>query len=390
MSAHLIPSSNIGEHEVIFGGTDQLASTIEYALKIYEAELFIVFSGCTSEIIGDDLAEVVARFADAPKPVLFVESAGFKGSNLYGHELLWDAIIEQYLKPRRRDNPAGNAAHPQQVNVFASLPYQNPYWLGDLRELEALLSRIGAQPNIIYGPGGGVEALDRIPDAALNLLISPWVSLGNVQNLEKAFGTPYLHYPALPIGPTETGAFLRSVADALGISPGIVDEAIAQEEAVYYYYIDRNGDELTKTRLLPARFITIADSLYALGLTRFLVNDMGLIPQIQVITDAAPPESHEAIRAAFDAVDWHHEVLVEFANGSGEAQDIIRERGIISSAYILGSGWERSFALERGTLLLPVATPILERLVLNRTYVGYRGALTLLEDLCSPNLSRFQ
>jgi nitrogenase molybdenum-iron protein beta chain len=392
INGHILPSSNLTQKEVVFGGSERLAETIEYALKIYDADLFVVFSGCTPEIVGDDTTEVVSRFKDSSKPVLLVESAGFKGSNIFGHELLWEVLVRDYLKSAPRVIPG-------RVNVFSSLPYQNPFWYGDLKEIARLLREIGLEPNVIYGPtpvpgftGGRTAGLDAIPEAEYNLLISPWVSLSTMEALRARFGTPFLHLPVLPVGPTETEKFLRAVAEALSLEETPVRKFIDREERDYYYLIERASDELLKTRILPTRFITIADSLYALGLTRFLVNDMGLLPMTQFITDPVPEQHRIPYAALMNDLEGGLSTALEFVSGSGEAQQRILEAGLEAEekAFILGSGWERSFSAEQKTLSIPVSTPLLDRMVLNRSYAGYSGALTLLEDMCSLILGRYQ
>jgi nitrogenase molybdenum-iron protein beta chain len=180
------------------------------------------------------------------------------------------------------------------------------------------------------------------------------------------------------------------VAEFAGIPQTTVQQVIREEEAEYYYLIELASDELVKTRLLPARFITIADSLYGLGITRFLVNDMGLLPKKQFITDAVPPEHQEKIRALMNDLEGDFNVEVEFVSGSGEAQNRIVEDGFEEKAFIFGSGWEKTFSAGQNTLSLPVSTPLLDRMVLNRSYAGYNGALTLLEDTCSLILGRYQ
>ena len=50
---------------------------------------------------------------------------------------------------------------------------------------------------------------------------------------------------------------------------------------------------------------------------------------------------------------------------------------------ILGSTWERDVADEIGALLVEVGTITTEEVVLNRSYIGYRGALSLIEQIYS-------
>ena len=61
-SPNIFPCTSISEKEVVFGGSDKLRSTIHNALRVIDADLFVVLSGCTGEIIGDDIKEVSEEF----------------------------------------------------------------------------------------------------------------------------------------------------------------------------------------------------------------------------------------------------------------------------------------------------------------------------------------
>ena len=152
-SPNIFPCTSISEKEVVFGGSNKLRSTIENALKVIDADLFVVLSGCTGEIIGDDIEEVAGNFADAEKPVIWAKTPGFKGNNYVGHDWILKSIFEQYL--------ADSEPQPEKglVNLFVAPPHQDPYWLGNLREIENLLSSIGLKPNTIFGFGRSLENL---------------------------------------------------------------------------------------------------------------------------------------------------------------------------------------------------------------------------------------
>ncbi len=212
-SPNIFPCTSINEKDVVFGGTKKLASTIENALKVIDADLYVVLTGCIPEIVGDDSGEVVSRFAESSKPVIYASTAGFKGNNYKGHEQVVNAIIEQYLKKSDSQEKIKGL-----VNIWADVPYQDLFWLGNLHELENLVAELGLTPNTIFGYEKGIKNIDLIPKAEFNLLVSPWVGLKNVKALEKKFGTPYLHYPTLPVGATETSKFLREVGKFAGVS----------------------------------------------------------------------------------------------------------------------------------------------------------------------------
>lgn len=385
VGGHSVPCTNIGEKEVIFGGDERLREIVGNSLKILDADLFVILTGCTSDIVGDDTGEVARRFQEQGKPVIYAETGGFKGTNLFGHELVVDAIIDQYLEPT-------DTVEAGLINIWSVVPYHDPFWVGNLKEIESLIADLGLIPNVIFGPGPGkgLEALRKVPKAQLNLLISPWVGLKNVQHLEEKFNTPYLHYPVLPIGPTETANFLRTVGEHTGIEKNRIEEVIRRHEAEYYYYIERSADVLLETRLLPRRFITIADSFYTLGIAKFLINDLGLLPENQYITDGVSEEYQESIIAEFKKFADGITANVFFNSDGGAIHEDIRKIKFRSRPLILGSAWDRVLSNEVNGYQLSISMPVSDRLALNRSYVGYQGALRLVEDIYSIVLSDFQ
>ncbi|MDP4177297.1 MAG: nitrogenase component 1 [Bacillota bacterium] len=379
---HAIPCTNASEKEVVFGGIEKLRKEVDNAFRVIDADLFVVLTGCTSDIVGDDVGEVVRKYQKQGKPIIYAETGGFKGTNLQGHEFIIDALIDQYLKPSEEKEQG-------LVNIWSVVPNQNTFWVGDIEQIKSLISSIGLKPNIIFGLESGIDAIDKIPKARFNLLISPWVGLKNVQHLEEKFGTPFLHYKTLPIGPTETSNFLREVGSFAGIDSEAVEKVIKKQEDRYYYFIERAADVLLETRLLPKHFVTIADSIYSLGISKFLTNDLGLIPDTQYITDNAPIEYRESIASEFK---YSNDITAEvkFSNDGGSIEEELKNTKFRSRPLIIGSGWDRVVSREIHGYQLSVGTPVTDRMVLSRTYVGYEGALRLTEDIYTVVLQDFQ
>ena len=71
LSPQIFPCTSINEKDVVFGGVKKLSTTIENALKVIDADLFVVLTGCIPEIVGDDAQEVVSKFQEQGKPVVF-------------------------------------------------------------------------------------------------------------------------------------------------------------------------------------------------------------------------------------------------------------------------------------------------------------------------------
>ena len=384
ISPQVYPCTNISETETIFGGEDKLRDTITNALRVVDGDLYVVLSGCTPEIVGDDIANVVDDLQPTDRPVLHVATAGFKGTNLEGHEWVVDAITEQYLA--RRPVPE---KVPGLVNIWGPIPSYDPFWIGNIRELEALVRELGLTPNTIFGEYRGIENINRVPAAEFNLLVSSWVGLKNVQLLQEKFGTPYLHYPALPIGAFETGAFLRTVGAYAGVDPDRIEAIIARHEKEYYYHIERTSDVFLENRAMSRRFTIVSNALDAVSLARFLVNDFGLIPATQYITDATPEEYRGAVAESFRQFQYGIEADVVFSTDGHQIHQAISEHDYFGPPLLVGSIFEKKLAERLGGNFLAVSTPLQERLVLASSYVGYHGGLTLLEDIYRYVLTKF-
>jgi nitrogenase molybdenum-iron protein beta chain len=381
-SPNIFPCTSINEQDVVFGGEKKLHSTIENSLKVIDADLYVVLTGCTPEIVGDNVDEIVADFKDAEKPVIFASTPGFKGNNYQGHEWVINAIVEQFLNPTEKRIPG-------LVNIWADVPYQDEFWLGNLRELEKLVAELGLIPNTIFGYKRGIENIKKIPEAQFNLLVSPWVGLENVKRMQAKFGTPYLHYPTLPIGAFETSKFLRAVGSFAGVDQGEVEKLISEKEAYYYYYIERFADLFLETRVMSKKFSIVADAQYVLGITKFLVNDMGLFPAKQYIVDDTPKQYRNDIEGYFKDLNYDIKAAVEFGVDGYKIQQEIENTDYHGYPLLLGGYWEKDIAAKTNAHFLNVSWPVNERLVMNSYYVGYDGGLKLIEDIYSVVKTRF-
>ena len=380
----VVPSTNQSESEVVFGGEERLRGLIDSSQKILDADLFVVVTGCISDLVGDDVGAVVKDFKGQGTPVVFAETGGFKGSNFTGHELVVKAIIDQYVG--EYDGPRTTGT----VNVWSLLPYHNTFWRGDLTEIKRVLEGAGLTVNILFGrEGGGVAEWRSIPQAQFNLVLSPWLGLQTAHHLEEKYGQPFLHVPVIPIGAKETTAFLRRVVAFAGIDAAPAEEFIKSEEATYYGYLEDFADFYSEYWWgLPAKFVVIGDSGYNLALTKFLVNQLGLIPGKQIITENPPEEHREAIRAQYQNIAGDVTTDVEFEDDSYRIHQAIRQTDFGQKPPIIfGTTWERDLAKEMKSAIVEVGFPASYEVVLSKTYVGYRGALTLLEKIYTTAVS---
>jgi nitrogenase molybdenum-iron protein beta chain len=388
------PCTNFSETEVVFGGIERLRSIIENTYKILDTDLQVVLTGCTADIVGDDVASVVGEFTGRGKPLVHVETAGFKSNNLVAHSNVVNAIIDQFVDRYVEDFlPRSDRAL---VNVFASLPYQDPFWKGNLREYKRLLEAVGLKVNILFGPeSGGVEEWKSIPAANFNVLVSPWYGLPIVTDLKRRYGQPFYHFGHVPIGANETTRFLEGLAafaveQGAPVDPQRVAALIAHEEHAFYEEIDNLATFLLEFRYgLPNHVHILHDAGYVLGLAKFLLHEVGIVPKEQFIVDDTPPEFQDAIRTSLAATSDRREIPVTFDPDAGMSQRVIRELEHKGRGLIIGSGWDKELAREKGYDYLPAAAPCPYRLVLTTNYVGFTGGLRVIEDIYDVVLSSY-
>lgn len=389
-----IPCTNAEERDVVFGGERKLKNVIEGSFKVIDADLYVVMTGCTAAIVGDDVPSVVSEFQDEDKPIVEVDGGGFKSNNYVSHSKVVNAIIDQYVDKFKKSTEVTKGL----VNLFATVPYQDPYWNGNLEQLKRLLEAIGLKVNVLFGnESGSVEEWKTIPNAEFNILVNSWAGLDIVKHLEKKYKTPYYHFPYLPVGGIETSRFLRGVAEFGHLDKEKVESFIKREEEKYYSHIEKTADFMLEFRYgIPRKVYSIADSTYTLGFTKFLLNELGIIPAKQFIVDDTPLKYQESILKEFENISEYkkRKVEVEFNPDAGLDAEKIEEDYKSSNddkrALILGSGWDRELASKINADLLIVSVPVTYRLVLNCGYAGYDGGLRAIEDIYDRVLATYR
>lgn len=370
-----VPSTNTYEREVVFGGEGRLRQVIGTTREIMDADLFVVITGCTAEIIGDDIKAVVEEFAGAAVPLAYAETGGFKGNTYYGYDAVLAALARQIVEPPARREP-------RTVNVFGLVPSQDLFWQGNLEEIARLLNGIGLRVNTFLTHRQGLAELRRSSAAALNIVLSPYLAEPVVKTYEERFGTPSLRYPGVPVGPTATSEFLQLVADALALPKRKVRSFLDAETAYAYEYFDKSSLVVTGFSY-QHRFAIVGDSATVIGLTRFLADDYGQLPVIAVVTDEPPEEARPGIVRALQSLEYADPPPVKFLADLWSVGAEVRN---VAPTFILGSSLDKDLAQDIGALHQSVTFPATDRLVLNRAYAGFRGSITLVEDYLAPGL----
>jgi nitrogenase molybdenum-iron protein beta chain len=379
-----VPSSNVGEKDVIFGGAQRLAEQVEHTLRIVRGELYVVLTGCMTDIIGDDIGSVVSQFSDQAR-IIGLETGGFKGNGYVGYDLVLQALFRDVVAPAREHER-------DLVNLWGIVPAQDAFWRGNLEGVRALLESLGLRVNTFFTAHDSVEALERSAAATLNVVVSPAYGIRAAQVFEHEHGVPFLA-TAFPIGPSASADFLRRVGGALDLEAAVVERAVTAGVDRYFGYVERVADSYNDLDLQRYAVI-VGDANYAPALTRFLADDLGWLPQLTVVTDPITDDDvRTRVAAPLAELDSGIETRVVWEPTTTEiGRHLLELHGAnrgnryfdsFSPAFVVGSSHERELARNIGAGHLTVSFPVADRVVLDRGYAGFDGSLSLIEDLLS-------
>jgi nitrogenase molybdenum-iron protein beta chain len=368
-----VPCSSLVEEHVIFGGEQKLRDLIETSLKMFHAELFVIISGCVPSLIGDDVDAVTEEFRDQA-PIIHVNAPGFNGNSFEGYELFFESLIDQLLTSKKKKKNL--------VNIFGIVPFQHIFWKGELKSIKDLLKAIGVEANMIFTEFDTLDSLQKIPEAEYNLVFSPWVGHRTVKKLEEKFKTPFISFPGVPIGPIQTSRFLRKVKDKLNLEGKNVEDFIAEEERRVYQLMEYGADSIIVVNP-NSYFAVVADTNTAISITKFLTDEISLLPEIIQITDEPPIELRESIVKEFQSKEISYTPEVIFEKDSYRIKKNLENR---SFTVLFGSSIESTVAEGFRALHLTITFPSYNRLVLGDNYVGYDGGAHFVENSRSIKL----
>ncbi len=121
------------------------------------------------------------------------------------------------------------------------------------------------------------------------------------------------------------------------------------------------------------------------------MNELGIVPGEQYITDDVPKKYQEYIIEKFNSLSDTRDFKVFFEVDSGKIHQRLREYDVGTHIpLILGSSWDRDIADEINAFKINISIPIMHRLVLNGGYLGYNGGMRLIEDIYGNILETYK
>ncbi|TAK34022.1 MAG: hypothetical protein EPO21_11010 [Chloroflexota bacterium] len=287
-----MPSTNMTQDQVIFGGEKNLEQTLLEVDRDYHPPLIIIHDNCCAGIIMDDIDGVVRRTQPKVKAkLLFLPSQGFStcfADNMSMNMPYFAEIMEPPKEVRKdRVNILGTykevfsgCGHikkehkPHGDGLFTEWERRYPT---DAHELARYVEALGLTVHRVL-MSGRYEYVRSAPEAAVNVNNCPaWgYPLGHA--MEQKFGTPMLNH-AFPIGIEATKRWIYELADFTGRT----NEAnrFVQQEVEDLQPLWDKAKKMVKGRVALIEGVrnALCATTKALAMARY-AEELGMIPYI--------------------------------------------------------------------------------------------------------------
>jgi nitrogenase molybdenum-iron protein beta chain len=140
-------TSSFTEGASVFGGQSNMIESINNIFALYDPDIIAVNTTCLSEVIGDDLTQIINRAVTdnkipPGKTVMYASTPSFKGSHVTGYANMLTAMVQNFAKSTGKKN-----------NYVTILPsFIEP---SDMSEIKRIAGEMGVR-YIMYPDTSGV------------------------------------------------------------------------------------------------------------------------------------------------------------------------------------------------------------------------------------------
>ena len=207
-------SSHIEESDLLFGTEARIKDIVEYQNTLNsEISLLAILTSCSVGLIGDDVNGIVNAIK-RDYPIIVLDAGGLTGLFEEGYQTAMCEILKKISLQKTA------AINPKRVNLLGYCRYDTN-GNGDLLELKRLLQSAGFEVGICPGEAGlELQELQKLPMAALNIVLAPELGMEMALYLQEKLGQPYAVLPA-PYGCQQTMEWLRAIGEILSMSPDL-------------------------------------------------------------------------------------------------------------------------------------------------------------------------
>lgn len=369
-----VPCTYLDGDDYVFGSIEKVRDGLNYLRDNIHFEMLAVVNSPGASLIGDRLADVIKETLPGRDTVM-LESPGFSEGFDRGYEQACLQLLRQIcFSDSEIAADSREKGELPAVNVLG-LSIWNRYFEGDREELAGLFEDCGISVNCFLGADCSCDEIRQIPRAELNVVLDPDRGLETAGYLEERFGTPYYVCDTLPIGFDAVEKMFSDISRILGTDPVRVLEKSRKARALAWYKI--NG--IYQSCGLPqgALFSIAAECRAVLSYSAFLMEYLGMIPDVLTVTGQMQPSGQRKLR---ELLEKNHALqALEKPMTKTRAELVFSDANWIGS--LMSSG--RSFCGIEISLPGMGYTDLVKK-----SHMGITGALFLTEQVLNGLMTR--
>ena len=375
-------TSSFTEGASVFGGQANLLESFNNIFTIYNPDVIAVHTTCLSEIIGDDIPQIVSKAKEdgkipEGKYVIHCNTPSFVGSHVTGFANMVSGMVKYFAE--------STGTVKNQINII-------PGWVepSDMRELKRLVKEMGIESVLFpdtsdvldapmtgkhqFYPKGGVtiEELKSTGDSIGTIALGHFASEPAAEALDVKCKVKF-ETLELPLGLVATDRFIDTLRQMAGVE---VPESINVERG---RLVDAISD--MQQYFYGKRVALFGDPDQLIALSEFLVS-LNMRP-VYVVTGTPGKKFDEKMT----------EVLKDIPEAKfAQSADMFLLHQWIKNEpvdLLIGNTYGKYIARDEDIPFIRFGFPILDRI--GHSYfpsVGYTGALRLVEKILSVLMDR--
>ncbi|TAI86833.1 nitrogenase iron-molybdenum cofactor biosynthesis protein NifE [Pectobacterium versatile] len=355
-------TTDLNEQDVIMGrGERRLFHAVRHIVERYDPAAVFIYNTCVPAMEGDDI-DAVCRAASVAVgvPVIAVDAAGFYGSKNLGNRLAGEVMAKQVIGTREPapwpDDAPFSPAQRHDIGLIGEFNIAGEFW-----HVQPLLDELGIRVLGNLSGDGRFAEIQTMHRAQLNMLVCSRALINVARTLEQRYGTPWFE-----------GSFygVRAMSDALRQIAAMLNDPdlslrtealIAREEA-----LAQKALAPYRTRLQGRKALLYTGGVKSWSVVSAL-QDLGMTV-VATGTRKSTEEDKQRIRELMG----EDAIMLDEGNA----------RTLLDVAYRYGA----DLMIAGGRNMYTAYKARLPFLDINQerehAYAGYRGIVTLAEQLC--------
>jgi light-independent protochlorophyllide reductase B subunit len=362
-----IPSTIINEQDVIFGAEENLEVALHQIYERNDPDLIVILTSDASEIIGDDVTDVMLTVRQSvSSQIINAEAGSLNGDHIDGFRVVMEAVVEQLMLPQEKRKYT--------VNLLG-VPGDEVSSHYDVQELTLLLSAMGITTQAVLLSGSTLADLVCAPRASLNIIIHEELGTGPARLMEEKFNIPSV-VSQPPYGIEGTGSWLLDIASHFGLeeqAQNIVENLSRKTlHTVRKYERDINFSLDTGVS---------ADPTSAAGFSR-LLEELGCTITLLSVHRVPDPHMHRVFCTS-DA-PWKT-ILIN--PDYYQYKEVLKD--IEDLDVIFGGFMDTLAAAEYGIPVIEIFYPLMRMVEWNGPLMGFKGAEIMACNLAKYSLQQW-